>query len=57
MEICAGFFSEVDKILDLINYDIGALVPIILLGDFKAFKNSKENMDKYWHKTLDYNQG
>ena len=62
VEECAMANSSLNtkEIMELVNYNINDVIPIILLGEFKAIKgvvNSKEKSHDFWKPTLDYNSG
>ena len=62
VEECAKANSSlnIEEIMELVNYNINDVVPIILLGEFKAVGgvvNSKEKSNAFWKPTLDYNSG
>ena len=62
VEECAKANSSlnIEDIMELVNYNINDVVPIILLGEFKAVGgvvNSEEKSNAFWKPTLDYNSG
>ena len=36
MEMCAGFLTDIHDIVDLIDFDIGQLISMIIVGEFRA---------------------
>ena len=36
MEMCAGFLTNIHDIVDLIDFDIGQLISMIIVGEFRA---------------------
>ena len=62
VEECAKANSSlnIEEIMELVNYNINDVVPIIFLGEFKAVGgvvNPKEKTNAFWKPTLDYNFG